>query len=92
MESTSWANAETPLQFIFRHQPGGLAALALDGSECVVVMDTLWFRYPLLAQWETRVMAALVECSHGRVCGWFVVVFEMNCPLTDERICGPRTQ
>ncbi|GFS95434.1 uncharacterized protein TNCV_409961 [Trichonephila clavipes] len=26
-------------------------------------MDTLWFRYPLVAQWETRVMAALVECK-----------------------------
>ncbi|GFX23054.1 uncharacterized protein TNCV_360681 [Trichonephila clavipes] len=61
MESPSWA--ETPLQFISRHQPGGLAALAVDESECVVVMDTLWFRYPLVAQWETRVMAALVECK-----------------------------
>ncbi|GFV62636.1 uncharacterized protein TNCV_2528611 [Trichonephila clavipes] len=61
IESSSWA--ETPLQFISRHQPGGLAALAVDESECVVVMDTLWFRYPLVAQWETRVMAALVECK-----------------------------
>ncbi|GFW11049.1 hypothetical protein TNCV_275811 [Trichonephila clavipes] len=26
-------------------------------------MDTLWFRYPLVAQWETRVIAALVECQ-----------------------------
>ncbi|GFR14243.1 hypothetical protein TNCT_556601, partial [Trichonephila clavata] len=63
MESTSWANAKTPLQFISRHQPGGLAALAVDESECVVVMDTLWFRYPLVPEWETRVMAALVECK-----------------------------
>ncbi|GFS69024.1 uncharacterized protein TNCV_4570251 [Trichonephila clavipes] len=61
IESASWA--ETPLQFISRHQPGGLAALAVDESECVVVMDSLWFRYPLVAQWETRVMAALVECK-----------------------------
>ncbi|GFW61996.1 hypothetical protein TNCV_4670211 [Trichonephila clavipes] len=50
IESASWA--ETPLQFISRHQPGGLAALAVDESECVVVMDTLWFRYPLVAQWK----------------------------------------
>ncbi|GFR15383.1 hypothetical protein TNCT_267951 [Trichonephila clavata] len=63
MESTSWANAKTPLQFISRHQPGGLAALAVDESECVVVMDTLWFRYALVPEWETRVMAALVECK-----------------------------
>ncbi|GFQ94689.1 hypothetical protein TNCT_338831 [Trichonephila clavata] len=40
MESKSWANAEPPIQFISRHQPGGLAALAVDESECVVVMDT----------------------------------------------------
>ncbi|GFQ84228.1 hypothetical protein TNCT_188971 [Trichonephila clavata] len=40
-----------------------LAALAVDESECVVVMDTLWFRYPLVPEWETRVMAALVECK-----------------------------
>ncbi|GFV92797.1 hypothetical protein TNCV_4506731 [Trichonephila clavipes] len=33
----------------------------VDESECVVVMDTCWFRYPLVAQWEARVMAALVE-------------------------------
>ncbi|GFS68906.1 hypothetical protein TNCV_4569561 [Trichonephila clavipes] len=33
MESTFWA--ETPLQFTSRHQPGGLAALAVDESECV---------------------------------------------------------
>ncbi|GFX13543.1 uncharacterized protein TNCV_3136161 [Trichonephila clavipes] len=59
MESTSWA--ENPLQFTSRHQPGGSAALAVDESECVVVMDTLWFRYPLVAQWETRVIAALIE-------------------------------
>ncbi|GFS79014.1 uncharacterized protein TNCV_4342361 [Trichonephila clavipes] len=26
-------------------------------------MDTLWFLYPLVAQWETRVMATLVECK-----------------------------
>ncbi|GFS72645.1 hypothetical protein TNCV_1420491 [Trichonephila clavipes] len=45
MESTSWA--ETPLQFKSRHQPGGLAELAVDDSECVVFMDTLWFRYTL---------------------------------------------
>ncbi|GFR08550.1 uncharacterized protein TNCT_17831 [Trichonephila clavata] len=63
MESTSWANAETLLQLISRHQPRGLAALAVDESECVVVMDTLWFRYPLVPEWETRVMAALVECK-----------------------------
>ncbi|GFW46580.1 hypothetical protein TNCV_1936501 [Trichonephila clavipes] len=61
LESPSWA--ETPLQFISRHQPEGLAALAVDESEFVVVMDTLWFRYPLVAQWETRVMVALVECK-----------------------------
>ncbi|GFW78494.1 hypothetical protein TNCV_5110351 [Trichonephila clavipes] len=66
VESTSWA--ETPLQLISRHQPGGLAALAVDVSECVVVMDTLWFRYPLVAQWEKRVMAALVECKIMDVC------------------------
>ncbi|GFQ85958.1 uncharacterized protein TNCT_75501 [Trichonephila clavata] len=40
-----------------------LAALAVDESECVVVMDTLWFRYPLVPEWETQVMAALVECK-----------------------------
>ncbi|GFT24483.1 hypothetical protein TNCV_3252991 [Trichonephila clavipes] len=61
MEFPSWA--ETPLHFISRHQPGGLAALAEDESECVVVMDTFWFRYPLVAQWETSVMAALFECK-----------------------------
>ncbi|GFV88329.1 uncharacterized protein TNCV_858821 [Trichonephila clavipes] len=47
IESASWA--ETPLQFISRHQPEGFAALVVDESECVVIMDTLWFRYPLVA-------------------------------------------
>ncbi|GFS31557.1 uncharacterized protein NPIL_30911 [Nephila pilipes] len=68
MESTSlWANVETlptpPVQFQSRLQPGGWAALAIDEGECVVVMDTLWFRYPLIAQWEQKVMEALVECK-----------------------------
>ncbi|GFU03478.1 hypothetical protein TNCV_2257101 [Trichonephila clavipes] len=39
MESPSWA--ETSLQLTSRHQPGGLAALAVDESECVVVTDRL---------------------------------------------------
>ncbi|GFU24913.1 hypothetical protein TNCV_339781 [Trichonephila clavipes] len=33
MESTSWENDETPLHFISRHQPEGLAALVVDESE-----------------------------------------------------------
>ncbi|GFU74710.1 hypothetical protein TNCV_2431001 [Trichonephila clavipes] len=91
MESTSWT--ETPLQLTSRHQPGGLAALAVDESECVVVMDTYWFRYPLVAQWETRVMAALVECKVMDVyVAGFVNVSETNGPRRDECVFGSRTK
>ncbi|GFQ93452.1 hypothetical protein TNCT_413931 [Trichonephila clavata] len=93
MESTSWANAETPLQLISRHQPGGIAALAVDESECVVVMDTLWFRYPLVPEWETRVMAALVECNIMDVyVAVLLLSLKKNGPRRDERLCGHRTQ
>ncbi|GFT70692.1 protein madd-4, partial [Nephila pilipes] len=52
--STSWAHVEAlptpPVQFMSRLQAGGYAVLSVDEGECLVVMDTLLFRYPLIVQ------------------------------------------
>ncbi|GFW54708.1 hypothetical protein TNCV_457541 [Trichonephila clavipes] len=86
MESKSWTRK--PLQLTSRHQPGGLAALAVDEeSECVVVMGHILVSIPSRGSMGTaRVMAALVECKVMDVCGGVVNVSETNSPRRNECI------
>ncbi|GFS98118.1 hypothetical protein TNCV_3849931 [Trichonephila clavipes] len=68
MESTSWANDETPLHFISRHQPEGLAALVVDESE-YPWYQRLWksitriFRF---GEKETFTHVDMIDCMDGK--------------------------
>ncbi|GFY48570.1 hypothetical protein TNIN_18471 [Trichonephila inaurata madagascariensis] len=46
---------------------------------------TLVSRYPLIAEWETRVMATLVECKTMGVYVAGLLMSEKDCPRTNER-------
>ncbi|KAG8170335.1 hypothetical protein JTE90_014797 [Oedothorax gibbosus] len=56
------AQTEMPasIQLVSRFRDEGFAAVAVDDTQCVVVMDTVWFRVsPQEPDWERTVMDAL---------------------------------
>ena len=60
MSLPPFAGGSLPIDIQSRWRAESFAAVAMDAQECVVVMDTLWFRQSVLEpQWEHKVMETL---------------------------------
>ncbi|GBN16670.1 hypothetical protein AVEN_224679-1 [Araneus ventricosus] len=48
-----------PIQIYSRFAPLGFATVCIDNIQVAVVMGTVWFKVPLIAGWEERVLYVL---------------------------------
>ncbi|GBN41320.1 hypothetical protein AVEN_33816-1 [Araneus ventricosus] len=52
-----------PIQMYSRFAPLGFVTVCIDNIQVAVVMGTVWFKVPLIAGWEERVLYVLNQYS-----------------------------